>query len=48
MTERAGEAFDVMSSITNMELNSYDGVVAVVRTCLPSLHSDRTRPKMTE
>ncbi|KAG2372099.1 Ceramide kinase [Vigna angularis] len=29
VTERAGEAFDVMSSITNMELNSYDGVVAV-------------------
>lgn len=29
VTERAGEAFDVMSSITNMELKSYDGVVAV-------------------
>ncbi|XP_027927790.1 ceramide kinase isoform X1 [Vigna unguiculata] len=29
VTERAGEAFDVMSSITNVELNSYDGVVAV-------------------
>ncbi|CAJ1958631.1 unnamed protein product [Sphenostylis stenocarpa] len=25
VTERAGEAFDVMSCITNMELNSYDG-----------------------
>ena len=39
MTERAGQAFDVMSSVTNKELNSYDGVVAVVRTYLPSLHS---------
>ncbi|KAK7322456.1 hypothetical protein VNO77_25837 [Canavalia gladiata] len=29
VTERAGQAFDVMSSITNKELNSYDGVVAV-------------------
>ncbi|KAG5048976.1 hypothetical protein AAZX31_04G113400 [Glycine max] len=29
VTERAGEAFDVMSSLTNVELNSYDGVVAV-------------------
>ncbi|KAG5033483.1 hypothetical protein JHK85_017465 [Glycine max] len=29
VTERAGEAFDVMSSITNVELNSFDGVVAV-------------------
>ncbi|XP_061348923.1 ceramide kinase isoform X1 [Gastrolobium bilobum] len=29
VTERAGQAFDVMSSITNMELNSYDGVIAV-------------------
>ncbi|TKY49846.1 Ceramide kinase [Spatholobus suberectus] len=29
VTERAGQAFDVMSSISNMELNSYDGVVAV-------------------
>ncbi|OIW13276.1 hypothetical protein TanjilG_25755 [Lupinus angustifolius] len=29
VTERAGQAFEVMSSITNKELNSYDGVVAV-------------------
>ncbi|XP_054792325.1 ceramide kinase-like isoform X2 [Prosopis cineraria] len=29
VTERPGQAFDVMSSITNRELNSYDGVVAV-------------------
>lgn len=30
MTHRAGQAFDVMASISNRELNSYDGVVAVV------------------
>lgn len=36
MTERAGQAFDVMSSITNTELNSYDGVVAVVSISLLS------------
>ncbi|CAN4121771.1 unnamed protein product [Withania somnifera] len=29
VTERAGQAFDIMSSITNRELRSYDGVVAV-------------------
>lgn len=29
VTERAGQALDVMSSITNVELNSYDGVIAV-------------------
>lgn len=29
VTERAGQALDVMSSITNRELNSYDGVIAV-------------------
>uniref|UniRef100_A0A5B7ADM8 Putative ceramide kinase n=1 Tax=Davidia involucrata TaxID=16924 RepID=A0A5B7ADM8_DAVIN len=29
VTQRAGHAFDVMTSITNRELNSYDGVVAV-------------------
>lgn len=29
VTERAGHAFDVMSSATNKELNSYDGVIAV-------------------
>ena len=34
VTERAGQAFDVMSSLTNGELNSYDGAVAVVRTCI--------------
>ncbi|CAN4121769.1 unnamed protein product [Withania somnifera] len=32
VTERAGQAFDIMSSITNRELRSYDGVVAVVST----------------
>lgn len=30
VTERAGHAFDVMASMTNRELSSYDGVVAVV------------------
>lgn len=30
MTQRAGHAFDVMASITDRELNSYDGVIAVV------------------
>ncbi|XP_060196342.1 ceramide kinase, partial [Lycium barbarum] len=29
VTERAGQAFDIISSITNRELRSYDGVVAV-------------------
>ncbi|OVA05644.1 Diacylglycerol kinase [Macleaya cordata] len=29
VTERAGHAFDVMASISDKELNSYDGVVAV-------------------
>ncbi|KAM7494646.1 hypothetical protein LguiB_029255 [Lonicera macranthoides] len=29
VTQRAGQAFDVMASITNKELSSYDGVVAV-------------------
>ncbi|KAL5723949.1 ceramide kinase [Ranunculus cassubicifolius] len=29
ITERAGQAFDVMTSITDIELNSYDGVVSV-------------------
>ncbi|OIT19668.1 PREDICTED: ceramide kinase isoform X1 [Nicotiana attenuata] len=29
VTERAGQALDIMSSITNKELRSYDGVVAV-------------------
>ncbi|KAK9075196.1 hypothetical protein SSX86_003517 [Deinandra increscens subsp. villosa] len=29
VTERAGHAFDAMTSITNRELSSYDGVVAV-------------------
>jgi hypothetical protein len=32
VTERAGQAFDMMSSMTNKELNSYDGVIAVVKT----------------
>lgn len=30
VTERAGQAYDVMTSITNRELCSYDGVVTVV------------------
>ncbi|KAF5771245.1 putative ceramide kinase [Helianthus annuus] len=29
VTERAGHAFEAMASITNLELNMYDGVVAV-------------------
>ena len=29
VTERAGQAYDMMLSITNKELNSYDGVIAV-------------------
>ncbi|KAF7148054.1 hypothetical protein RHSIM_Rhsim03G0162800 [Rhododendron simsii] len=29
VTQRAGQAFDVMSSITNEDLNVYDGVIAV-------------------
>ncbi|KAF8380549.1 hypothetical protein HHK36_028037 [Tetracentron sinense] len=29
VTQRAGQAFDVMASITDRELNSYDGVVVV-------------------
>ncbi|XP_044468078.1 ceramide kinase-like isoform X2 [Mangifera indica] len=29
VTERAGHAFDVMTSTTNKEFNSYDGVIAV-------------------
>lgn len=34
MTQRAGEAFDVMASIANKELNLYDGVVTVVSNIL--------------
>lgn len=30
MTQRAGQAFDVMASTSNKELNLYDGVVSVV------------------
>lgn len=30
MTQRAGQAFNVMASTSNQELYSYDGVVAVV------------------
>lgn len=30
MTQRAGQAFNVMASTSNLELYSYDGVVAVV------------------
>ncbi|KAF9603168.1 hypothetical protein IFM89_034501 [Coptis chinensis] len=32
LTQRAGHAFDVMAAITDSELNSYDGVVAVSGT----------------
>lgn len=35
MTQRAGQAFDVLVSITNKELSSYDGVIAVVRHEIP-------------
>lgn len=34
VTERAGHARDMLSSITNRELNLYDGVVAVVSSCI--------------
>lgn len=37
VTERAGHARDVVSSITNGDLNLYDGVVAVVRIYIPLL-----------
>ena len=36
MTQRAGHAFDLMFSLTNRELNTYDGVVAVVSNNIPS------------
>lgn len=36
MTQRARHAFDVMSSITNEDLNVYDGVIAVVSNEIPS------------
>lgn len=36
VTQRAGQAFDVMSSITNEDLNVYDGVIAVVSNEIPS------------
>ncbi|KAI3742342.1 hypothetical protein L1987_60022 [Smallanthus sonchifolius] len=29
VTERVGHAFDAMASITNLELNLYDGVLAI-------------------
>lgn len=32
VTHRAGQALDAMSAISNRVLNSYDGVLAVVRT----------------
>lgn len=34
VTERAGHARDTLTSITNKDLTSYDGVIAVV-SCLP-------------
>jgi len=34
VTERAGHAFDVMASIQNKELHTYDGIIAVV-SCRP-------------
>jgi hypothetical protein len=36
VTQRAGQAFHVMASTSNKELYSYDGVVAVVSTEIPS------------
>ncbi|KAI4323884.1 hypothetical protein L6164_023458 [Bauhinia variegata] len=40
VTDRAGHAYDVMSSISNKELNSYDGVVAVeLKNLRPQLYS---------
>ncbi|KAI4323870.1 hypothetical protein L6164_023445 [Bauhinia variegata] len=39
VTDRAGHAYDVMSSISNKELNSYDGVVAVELNLRPQLYS---------
>lgn len=38
VTQRAGHAFDVMTSTTNEELNSYDGAVAVVSDWIPACH----------
>lgn len=35
VTQRAGQAFDVMASISDKELNSYDGVIAVVSHEIP-------------
>ncbi len=39
VTERAGHAFDVMASLANKELNSYDGVIAVVSMRILSFSS---------
>lgn len=36
MTQRAGQAFQVMASTSNKELYSYDGVVVVVSNGIPS------------
>lgn len=35
VTQRAGQAFDVMASTKNKELSSYDGVLAVVSHEIP-------------
>ncbi|GKC65041.1 hypothetical protein Tco_1097639, partial [Tanacetum coccineum] len=32
VTERAGQASEAMASMTNRELNSYNGVIAIVST----------------
>ena len=37
MTQRAGQALHVMTSTSNKELYSYDGVVAVVCNEIPSI-----------
>lgn len=38
VTQRAGHAFDMMTSATNEELNSYDGVLAVVSDLIPACY----------
>jgi hypothetical protein len=36
VTQKAGQAFNVMASTSNKELYSYDGVVVVVSNEIPS------------